>query len=269
MSVVEIVSVSKWFGSLKVLDGVSMRVGRGEKVVLVGPNGAGKTTLIRIIVGSLKPDEGSVKVAVERSSIGYAPQIPIYYPFHRVFDVIYYSLRLVGFDNVEARRRAKEWVSLLGLDPNALGIHLSGGERKLVALAIAMARDPELLILDEPTEMLDISRKRLVREVISRYRGTAIIVTHNLEELKLGDRLYFLHRGRIVFEGTPAEFALRFGGREIVVEVWTTTGVKAFTVRNLVEALESLKSIRAEEVVELRVRRAVPEDLSALIGGSR
>lgn len=266
MNVVEVDSVSKWFGPLKVLDRVSMKVRRSEKVVLVGPNGAGKTTLIRIVVGSLKPDEGSVRVAVRRNSIGYAPQIPIYYPFHRVFDVIYYSLKLVGFDDVEARRRTKEWVSLLGLDPNALGIHLSGGERKLVALAIAMARDPELLILDEPTEMLDISRKKLVREVISRYEGSAIIVTHNLEEVKLGNRLYFLHSGRMVFEGSPAEFALRLGGRNLVVEVWTVRGLKSLTVKSLSEALESLKTIADDEVVELRVRRAVPEDLSGLIG---
>jgi len=267
MNVVEVVSVSKWFGSLKALDRVNMRVGRGEKVILVGPNGAGKTTLIRIIIGSLKPDEGHVRVSVGRGSIGYAPQIPIYYPFHRVFDIVYYSLRLAGFDAAESRRRAKEWISALGLNPNAYGIHLSGGERKLVALAVALARDPDLLILDEPTEMLDVSRRKLVRDVISRFRGSALIVTHDLEEVKLGNYLYFLHRGRILFEGTPAEFALRFGGEGLLVEAWTASGLKSFAVKTLGEALEALRTLGGDEVVEIRVRRPIPEDLSSLIGG--
>jgi ABC-type multidrug transport system ATPase subunit len=157
MYVVKLSNVHKTFGSKKVLNDISFEIKENEKVCIIGPNGSGKTTLLRVILGLVKPDNGAINVfSRDPRDIGYLPQIPLQYPYHKVFDVIYYSLRFAGFSSLKAKEKAIEWIKRVGLDSDSVGLNLSGGERKLVLLAMAMAKDPKLLILDEPTNMIDI-----------------------------------------------------------------------------------------------------------------
>ncbi len=257
--------VCKWFGNVKVLDGISLRVREGERVVIVGPNGAGKTTLLRVMLGLLRPDSGRVYVRYrDPRDVGYVPQVPVAFPFHTAFSIVYYALRFAGYDSNESKRRALEWLEKFRINPRAVCMNMSGGERKLVLLAAALAREPKLLILDEPTNMLDLARTRLVWNVLNEFKGTVIIVTHNLDEVKLGNRVLFMKRGKVVFEGSYEEFARYVSGHGYVIEAWTESGYRTILVGNLDEAQRVLRELG--NVYEARVRRIVPEDIEQLVG---
>jgi ABC-2 type transport system ATP-binding protein len=207
----------KAYDGRTVLDGISLRVARGELVALLGPNGAGKTTTVEIVEGYRSPDGGTVRV-LGSSPAGGAPALKsrvglmlqgggidprttprdllrLYAAFHEAPKDPDVLLATVGLERA-ARTRARR---------------LSGGERQRLALALALVGDPEVLILDEPTAGMDPEARRTTRELIAglRAEGRAILLTtHDLGDVeRLADRVAILHRGRIVAEGSPAELA--------------------------------------------------------------
>jgi ABC-type multidrug transport system ATPase subunit len=262
MYVVKLSNVHKTFGSKKVLNDISFEIKENEKVCIIGPNGSGKTTLLRVILGLVKPDNGAINVfSRDPRDIGYLPQIPLQYPYHKVFDVIYYSLRFAGFSSLKAKEKAIEWIKRVGLDSDSVGLNLSGGERKLVLLAMAMAKDPKLLILDEPTNMIDIHKKKIVWNIIREFKGTIIIVTHDLDEIWLGDTIYFMKQGRIVFKGNFNDFSNKIRKSGFIVESWSSEGYMRFEIDNIKDM--NFKLIN-ENIYELKIRKIVPEDIESL-----
>ena len=196
---------------------ISFEVRAGDYVGVVGPNGGGKSTLLRLMNGLLRADSGDVRVAgfdpaaepfEVRKRVGMLFQNPengLVAPF--VEDDIAFGLENVGVPREEMRERVREAVRAVGLDgyerrePHTL----SGGEKQRVALAGLLALDPEVLLLDEPTSMLDAAGRRGVLERLEALRGarTVVHVTHHLDELLDADRVLVLGAGRLVADVSP------------------------------------------------------------------
>jgi len=168
--------LKKRLGAKQVLDGVDLDVATGQTVVVAGPSGTGKSVLLKHVLGLIRADEGSIEVDGEE---------------------------------VVGRRERLEWVGLLGVE-HVKPASLSGGMRKRVGLARAIAMDPRFMLYDEPTTGLDPIMAdvidQLIRSLQRRLGVTSIVVTHDMHSaFKIGDRIAMLLGGRIVFNGTPAE----------------------------------------------------------------
>jgi len=231
-------------GGAEVVRGVSLGVGRGRLSALVGANGSGKSTLIRLLAGLLRPSSGEVLfngVPLARIEprerarrFAYVPQtVSTVFPFTALEVVLTgrspYTTRF-RFErarDVEAARAALAAVDASHLEARPV-TELSGGERQSVALARALAQEPECLLLDEPSAALDLKhRAGLIRHLrrLRDERGmTALVVTHDLMLLDPAfDRLHALRRGKLVAEGEPAE-VLR---EDILAEVYGDEHVRA------------------------------------------
>src|ERR687886_411397 len=200
------------------LSGVSFEVRAGEYVGIVGPNGGGKSTLVRLLNGLLRPGAGRVRVlghdpATEpfevRKHLGVLFQNPengLVAPF--VEDDVAFGLENLGVPREEMRERVARAIQAVGLEgyerrePHTL----SGGEKQRVALAGLLAVEPEVLVLDEPTSMLDAAGRREVLEQLEalRSRKTVLHVTHHLEELLNADRILVLNGGELVANESPS-----------------------------------------------------------------
>jgi len=212
--------LAKSFGRTTVVHDVSIAVRRGEAVGLLGPNGAGKTTVFTIIMGLIKPDRGEVMLDGRtitglplfqrgRLGIGYLPQEPSIFRGLNVRDNILAVLEGHVRSRSERRARLKELLDEFGIAhlerADALG--LSGGERRRVEIARAMAADPAFMLLDEPFAGVDpiavAEVKSLVRQLTRR--GIGVLVTdHSVREtLSLVDRAYLIHDGRVMIQGKP------------------------------------------------------------------
>jgi molybdate transport system ATP-binding protein len=200
----------------------------GEVLGVLGPNGAGKSTLLRAVAGLESLDEGSIEVGgrpwqsgstwlpPDERRAGVVFQDYRLFPHLSVRDNVAFPLRATGTGRAAARARADEWLERLGLDRLASRRpdQLSGGQAQRVALARALAREPEVLLLDEPMAALDagarIDVRAFLREHLADFAGPVVLVTHDpLEAMVLADRLLVVEEGRAVQEGAPADVARR------------------------------------------------------------
>ncbi|MFI9811311.1 ABC transporter ATP-binding protein [Saccharothrix variisporea] len=215
--VVEAAGLVKRYGDVVAVDGVSLSIGRGEVYALLGLNGAGKTTTIRMLLGMVRPTEGSVRVlgsVVGRgrrevwARVGYLVEEPAAYPELTVVE----NLRVVaGLRGLRGRREVEEVVSRLGLDAYAdrRAGTLSQGNAQRLGLAKALLHRPELLVLDEPANALDPAGVVEVRELLrglSREHGvTVVLSSHVLAEVaRLATRIGVLHEGRLLQDDLAA-----------------------------------------------------------------
>jgi ABC-2 type transport system ATP-binding protein len=220
---IDIQGLTKTFGAIKAVDDVTFAVDRGEVVGFLGPNGAGKTTTMRMIVGYLAPTAGRATVCgfdvtaqpfeVKRR-VGYLPEGAPLYEDMTPAALLGFVAAVRGLSGAAKRAAIDRAVGLVHLESvlaQPIGT-LSKGFKRRVGLAQAILHDPEVLILDEPTDGLDPNQKHEVRELISRMApGKAIIIsTHLLEEVEaVCTRAVIIARGRIVFDGTPDALAAR------------------------------------------------------------
>jgi energy-coupling factor transport system ATP-binding protein len=199
------------------LSDLTFELRAGEYVGVVGPNGGGKSTLVRLLNGLLRADSGSVRVGgldpatepyLVRERVGMLFQNPengLVAPF--VEDDVAFGLENLGVPREEMRERVRDAIAAVGLEgyerrePHTL----SGGEKQRVALAGLLALDPEILLLDEPTSMLDATGRGEVLERLERMRGarTVLHATHHIEELLDADRILVLNAGRLVADVAP------------------------------------------------------------------
>ncbi|WP_136192292.1 ABC transporter ATP-binding protein [Actinomyces procaprae] len=213
----DIANLSKRFGSLRALDDLSLRLGEGEIVGFVGANGAGKSTTMRIVMGVLTADAGSVTWddapvgAAERRRIGYMPEERGLYPKMKVGEQLTYLARLHGVAAAAARRASEQWTERLDIaarrDDEVQKLSL--GNQQRVQLAAALVSDPDLLILDEPFSGLDPVAVDVMSQVL-RERAAAGVPTlfssHQLDVVqRLCDRVVIIREGRLVADGTVAE----------------------------------------------------------------
>jgi energy-coupling factor transport system ATP-binding protein len=208
--------------SKKALDGVSFDVRRGESVAIVGQTGSGKSTLLRLMCGLEAPDAGSVVVAgsstakkrgrrAVRRAVGYVMQHPERQLFAQtVAEDVAFGPRNLGLRPEEVARRVDHALELVGLREkrDVSPFELSGGQRRLAAIAGVLAMEPELLILDEPTAGLDPRGRARLRELLADLRAhgvTLVQVTHSMEDAARADRVVVLDQSRVIANGAPSE----------------------------------------------------------------
>ncbi|HEY8532214.1 MAG TPA: ATP-binding cassette domain-containing protein [Limnochorda sp.] len=239
-------------GPVTALDGLSLSVARGEWVAVAGPNGSGKSTLARVLGGLLPYQDGAIWLEGERltpeahhlrSRVGLVFQDPENQVVgSTVEEDVAFGPENLGLPTEEIARRvdaALNAVGLVGLRHRATRA-LSGGQRQLLAIAGALALEPDLLILDEPTAMLDASGQDAVLSAVlhaNRERGVAVLwMTHRMEEALAADRLVILQHGRVAAQGPPCAV---LAGRLGPLECWhlsppaVTRVVKALRERGI------------------------------------
>ncbi len=209
-------SLTKSYGNQKALDSVSFSIKSGEVVGLLGPNGAGKSTLMKSVTGAIIPDSGEIKVdefsvlnqPIEtKKRIGFLPENnPLYYEMY-----VREYLKFVANIRNEKKERIEEVIKKVGLTPEShkkIG-QLSKGYKQRVGLAQAILSNPEILILDEPTNGLDPNQILEIREVIREIgkSKTVILSTHIMQEVEaLCSRVILLNKGKIVSDSPIEEF---------------------------------------------------------------
>ena len=221
MSVLDARHLAKRFGARQVVSDVSLSVSSGEVVGLLGPNGAGKTTSFYMIVGLVAADEGVIELDHRditdhpmhqraRLGLGYLPQEPSVFRKLTVEQNVLAILETrPGLDRREQRRRLDALLEELHVEHlrNAVGMSLSGGERRRVEIARALAADPRFILLDEPFAGVDpisvLDIQRIVHHLSDR--GIGVLITdHNVREtLGTCNRAYIVNEGRMIAEGTP------------------------------------------------------------------
>ena len=225
---VEACAISKRFGSLQVLSDISLRIRSGTVFGLLGPNGSGKTTLIRIALGMLHPDRGTIRLnlsggAAVLDRVSYIPEERGLYQKSEVLKLLIYFGTLKGRPPGEARAAAEHWLGKLGLLPWARRRveELSKGMQQRVQFILALVNDPRLVILDEPFSGLDPLGVRELADAVSELRraGTTFLLsTHQLAHAEiLCDDILLLDRGREVASGELAGLLRQHG--EAVVSV--------------------------------------------------
>lgn len=224
--VVELSGVWKIFDGNEVLRGVSLTLPRGVTLAVMGGSGEGKTVLLRLVAGLIQPDAGEIRLFGTRIELlreeqmlplrrrtGFVFQSAALFDSLSVFENVAYPLREhTRLSEGEIAARVRTFLSLVGLPgtEELLPAELSGGMRKRVGIARALALEPEVVFFDEPTAGLDPANARLVAELIARLRtgvcDTAIVVTHDIEFAgMIADQIAILHEGQFVVTGTPAE----------------------------------------------------------------
>jgi ABC-2 type transport system ATP-binding protein len=220
---IEIEGLTKRFGPLAAVAGIDLKVARGEVLGFLGPNGAGKSTTMKMVTGFLTPTSGRVTVCghdVETGTlaaqrcIGYLPEGAPAYGEMTPRQFLVFIARVRGFEGAAVKERVDAAVTKTELDPvlDQPIDTLSKGFKRRVGLAQAILHDPQVLIMDEPTDGLDPNQKHAVRDLIrSMAAQKAIIVsTHLLEEVEaICTRAVIIDRGRVVADGTPAQLLTR------------------------------------------------------------
>ncbi len=227
---VELDRVSFSYRKLKAVNDLTLRVPAGISYGLLGPNGSGKTTLIRLMVGLLKPQSGSLKVLDQvpdrrlAGLIGYMPQLPSLYLELSVIQNVNFFAQLYGLkDKSERLKRVEETIRLVELwsRRNDSVMNLSGGMKQRVSLACAIVHNPEIIFLDEPTVGLDPELRVSFWDHFTflTSRGvTLIISSHTMDDAAQCQKLAFMREGRIIAEGAPEELKRATGNKNVSLE---------------------------------------------------
>ena len=231
----------KHFGAVKAVDGVSFEAPDGVVTALLGPNGAGKTTSLRMIYGLMKPDSGDIDIdginvvadpLGAQQRLGVLPDVSGLYPRLTAREHVRYFGNLQGLKGADLERRIDKWIEILDLtkvaDRRVGGF--SHGERTKVAIARALVHDPQNVLLDEPTNGLDVMSTRAVREVIRHLKAEGRCVmfsSHVMQEVSaLSDRIVIISSGRVIAEGTATELVALSGKSSLEDAFVSLTGLQ-------------------------------------------
>jgi putative spermidine/putrescine transport system ATP-binding protein len=221
---VSIKALSRSFGAVRALDGLTLELAPGEFVALLGPSGCGKTTALRIVAGFETADSGTVTVdgkdiapvPAARRDMGMVFQSYSLFPNMTALENVGFGLRMRKLNAASRNRKAAELLEMVGLSPQARQYphQLSGGQQQRVALARALAIEPRVLLLDEPLSALDAKVRLQLREQIrtlqQRLGTTTLFVTHDQEEaLSMADRVGVMREGRLEQVAAPSELYSR------------------------------------------------------------
>jgi len=218
--VIALTDVKKRFGDFVAIDNVSLAVEDGSLTALLGPSGSGKSTLLRVIAGLEAPDEGTVEISgrdatrlpAQKRGIGFVFQHYAAFKHMTVRDNVAFGLKVRRRPKAEIAAKVDELLRIVGLDgyQARYPAQLSGGQRQRMALARALAVEPEVLLLDEPFGALDANVRAELRDWLRRLHDevhvTTVLVTHDQEEaMEVADRIVVLNRGRIEQDGPPRD----------------------------------------------------------------
>lgn len=259
---ISVEQVTKRFGALTAVDTLSFQIDRGEVVGFLGPNGAGKTTTMRLLTGTLQPDQGQVlldgrsigeDLEAVKGRMGYLPESNPLYEDMLVCEYLEFAARLRGLRGAELARAVRDAADETNLGEvfyRPVG-EMSKGYRQRIGLAAALLHRPDILVLDEPTEGLDPNQRVEIRQLVSALGRdrTVLLSTHVMQEVEATcTRLVIINRGKLVADGSVA--ALLSGQRDASTYVVEVEGAGA------AESLAALSGVRSTSVepVDGRVR---------------
>jgi phospholipid/cholesterol/gamma-HCH transport system ATP-binding protein len=224
---IELTDVYKSFGHKKVLQGVSFKLMPGESLVVIGGSGCGKSVLIKTIIGLMRADKGSIKIDGEETNnlsskrrnqimhkFGYLFQGGALFDSMPIWENVAFGLIYAeGMKRDEAREVAKQKIMQVGMDKevaNLLPAELSGGMQKRIALARAIATNPEIIFFDEPTTGLDPIMSDVINNLIIKcskeLNATTISITHDMHSArKIADKMAMLYNGQLIWQGSPKD----------------------------------------------------------------
>ena len=207
----------KQFDGAYAVNNVSFKVEKGDVYGFLGPNGAGKTTTIRMIMGIIHPDNGSINLngndinALGRQNLGYLPEDRGLYQKQRIEEILHYFGSLRGLQKLDAKKKSSMWLDRFGLlDQGGRKVEeLSKGNQQKIQFILSLLHDPDLIILDEPFTGLDPLNQILLKEIIQEKQDegkTIIFSTHQMEQVeRLCNNICLIDRGSIVVEGSLKE----------------------------------------------------------------
>ncbi|MDG1288151.1 MAG: ABC transporter ATP-binding protein [Lentibacter sp.] len=233
MAIVEINDLQKTYdGGFQALKGVSLEIGEGEILALLGPNGAGKTTLISVLCGLVSPTGGQARIGgydivsdyrKARQLVGLVPQEISLEPFTKVIDAVRFSRGLFGLERDEAKiEHILKQLSLWDKRNNRT-MQLSGGMKRRVLIAKALAHEPRVLFLDEPSAGVDVELRRDMWELVAKLKSdgvTIILTTHYIEEAEaIADRIGVINKGALLLVEDKAALMERMGRKELRISL--------------------------------------------------
>jgi ATP-binding cassette subfamily F protein uup len=268
MAFVNIQSVSLTFGDSRLFEEINLTIEQGEKVALVGRNGSGKSTLLKLVAGNIRPDSGVIAIQKDIRS-AYLDQMVPGEMQGTVFELVEGGLdriqnTLETQDGRERRQQVEKVISQLRLDTESVFNSLSAGLKRQVLLAKALVAEPDILLLDEPTNHMDIDSIKRLEEMLSRFKGALVFVTHDRMFLqRIATRIVEIDRGNLFDQSCDYEtfLARRVAAREVEEtqnalfdkklkkeEQWIRSGIKARRTRNegRVRELQKLRAIRRD-----------------------
>ncbi len=289
-SIIEVVNIRKVYkDDITALDGVGFSINNRGIYMLVGPNGAGKTTLIRILATIIRPTEGEAYILgysvrdepkKVREIVSLVPQEGSPDPYLTPWEHVYYYLKARGISEGDALQLAKDALETVGLYDmrNRLIARLSGGQRRRVLIATALAVPAEVYFLDEPTIGLDPMARREVWKVLrERSHGSLLfITTHYMEEAEeLGREVLLISKGRIIAKGTPQELVSRLGYMFKVVIASSRAGLDRVPrdlhvvcedecvvyVKDQIELFEVIRELVSNGITDFIVKKVSLEDV--------
>ncbi|MGD8560269.1 MAG: ATP-binding cassette domain-containing protein [Gammaproteobacteria bacterium] len=254
-AMVEVSQLKKMFGTFTAVDDISFTVDKGEVLGFLGPNGAGKSTTMKMITGFLAPDHGVIKIngnditedpVAAKARIGYLPEGAPLYSDMNPLSFLQFIAEIRGLKGKAKDQRIEEIIDQVNLEPviNKPIETLSKGFKRRVGLAQAILHDPQVLILDEPTDGLDPNQKYEVRTLIKNMAAEKAIIlsTHILEEVHaVCTRAIIISNGKLLADGTPASLEAR-SPQHNTVEI-TVHGGSADAINRELEQLSGVKSV--------------------------
>jgi ABC-2 type transport system ATP-binding protein len=221
-------ALTRRYGDLVAVNGLSLEVRRGEVFGLLGPNGAGKTTAISMMCGLLAPDSGRTLIdgqpvaagsADVRAKVGVCPQEIVIWKELSCLEQLCFVADMYDIDRAVSRRRAEELLDRLGLADRgrSRARTLSGGMKRRLNVALALIHDPEIVVLDEPEAGLDPQSRVLVRDYVKSLarRKTVILTTHNMDEAqRVSDRVAIIDRGELLVVDSPENMIREVGASQ-------------------------------------------------------
>jgi ABC-2 type transport system ATP-binding protein len=262
MNVLVIEGLSKSYGAQKVIDNVGFSVPEGAIFGFIGQNGAGKTTTMKMVIGLLQADSGSIRVCGEAVSygqtktnrhIGYLPDVPEFYTYMRPLEYLALCGEIAGLSKPEIKSRSSELMALVGLEGVKKRIGgFSRGMKQRLGIAQALLSRPKLLICDEPPSALDPVGRKEILDILSKIKGstTVIFSTHILSDVeRICDRVAVLHKGGIAVNGTLSEIKALHGRDSLLLEFISNEDVKKFTSCETIVPLLDRAELREKEII--------------------
>ena len=275
---IHVENLTKYYDRFCAVDQINIEINQGEILGLLGPNGAGKTTTLKMLTGYFKPSFGTIRVNdydIEtnpleiKQMIGYLPESSPFYKDMLVYDYLEYVSKIKGIKSSDRHPRLRYLADLCGLNHimhKAIG-ELSKGLNQRVGLAHAMMNDPQILILDEPTQGLDPNQIVEIRHIIRKIgqEKTIIFSTHILSEAEATcDRIVIINRGKIVADGNTADLK-QTAGRKTIIRL-SLLNADPDSVKSALAAIEGVEKVESvsqtdDGVVKMKAYSNSSEDL--------
>lgn len=257
MAILEIQHLSKHFGSTLVIDDLSFSVPEGSIFGFIGQNGAGKTTTMKMVLGLLKADSGTVLINGEKVSfgetktnriVGYLPDVPEFYNYLRPREYLRLCGEITGLTNTQIETRSESLLTLVGLQnvKKKIGA-FSRGMKQRLGIAQALLNEPKLLICDEPTSALDPIGRKEILDILLKVKGktTVIFSTHILSDVeRICDQIALLHKGKLRLSGTLADIKAQHKSDGFTIEFASAQDKNKFT--HLAEIIPYLTNAGSE-----------------------